>query len=130
MIRVLFLLALTGCNAVPTVDHGGIVDDYLSTTNKSLSSAISPIEAVCESACNIKLSGNYCVQRHGVFGVHATKYIMDGSIVPIYANAVRNSVPACFRNLADRKDAWRTFNMTNIPAWEVIQACPSITICP
>lgn len=118
--------ALMGCNSV---DPGGLVMQYRIEVAASKYEPTKPIAQTCNSACNLRLSGNYCVRKDGVFGVHASRWGFDGPPVSPRDNQVRQHVPACFRNLADRYRAWDSLAYTNIPAGEVLAACPHLTAC-
>jgi len=115
-------------------DPGGDVQSYIDEARRSWARPIRAIERQCDSACNVKLSGNFCIQRDGVFGVHASRWAANDSrvnnrLVPPQYNAVRLAVPTCFRRLADRRRAWDTFSFTFIPARDVISACPQLPVC-
>jgi len=127
---ILFLPLLSaGCDAPSLYDRGGVSSDYINEMAGSFGRQIRPIERECDSACVVKLAGNYCVQRDGSFGVHASKYTATGQKVPLHADQVRAAVPSCFRNLADSKGAWQSFRITRIPAREVLRACPRLKVC-
>jgi hypothetical protein len=132
MMRVALVAALLCGLLVPaqaSEDHGGNVGDYFGFNVRSWSGPREPIARACFSACAMRLAGKFCVRRDGVFHVHASVTIRNRLVVPPVANIVRQVVPACFRRLADRRDAWRSLAYTPIPARDVIAACPALSVC-
>jgi hypothetical protein len=125
----LILLAFILCG-FGDYDPGGDTQSYIIEALQSWKRPMRPIERQCDSSCNAKLSGNYCIQRDGSFGVHASHWSApDNRLIPPQYNAIRLAVPACFRRLADSRRAWDTFNFTFISARDVIAACPQLPVC-
>jgi hypothetical protein len=130
MNKVIFIIPCLFLCGFGDYDSGGDVQSYINETNQSRYQPMQAIPRQCDSACLTRLSGNYCIQRDGSFGVHATILsTTDRRIVPPQYNDVRSFVPVCFRRLADRYDAWKTLNYTYISARQVIAACPQLKVC-
>lgn len=74
VLALLALLTLGGCMAAPqpvtrSVDHGGVLRDYMAAVQAEVGGPVRPVSDVCESACTLYLRTR-CVRPDTVLRFH------------------------------------------------------------